>query len=113
MTKVIVPNRSSHDFSDASRYGEVLFMTVGTLPKYSVADMTRVWNEFFIKHEISKDDYILPSALPIFTHIGCALFALKFGQLNLLLFVRNKYAARKLMLKEFLGGSDDFEHGKE
>lgn len=98
MPTVFIPSAGSHDFSDATRYGSLFFLSSEPLAKFSVNHMSRLWIEAL--KDSTKEDFILPCGLSIFTSIGCAIFASKHGVLNLLLFRDRKYLSRRILLKE-------------
>lgn len=96
MPKVLIPNKSAHDFSRAREYGELIFLTDGRINKYSVANMVREFEP--IIEESSPDDYILPTSLGILSSILQAMFAVKHRRLNLLLFKNGEYVERRVLL---------------
>lgn len=83
MPTVYIINRSAHDFSDAKRYGELEFLTQGSVNRFSTGNMARIFTEKLAQS--SPDDYLLPTGLSIMTAIACAVFALRHKRLNLLL----------------------------
>lgn len=83
MAKVFVVNKSSHDFSRAMKFGELIFMSEGRLDKFGTNNMHRLFNEFLATS--SRDDYILPCSLSIANIIAASIFAVRHGKLNLLL----------------------------
>jgi len=94
--KVYIVNRSSHDFSAAEQFGELVFLSEGPMNRYSTNNMYRVFKE--VMEESSGDDYIVPCALNVMNSIACALFAYKHGKLNLLLFKDGSYIERNHIL---------------
>lgn len=100
MPKVFIPNKGAHDFSDAERYGELVFVTKGELSKFACGTMARCWASAL--NTATKDDFIAVSSLTTLCTIGAALFARKFGTLNLLIFRNGKYMARHMLLSQLL-----------
>lgn len=98
MPTVYVINRSSHDFSDAERYGRLEFLTEGSVNRFATANMVRIFADSLKNSQ--AEDYILPTGLNIMTVIACVVFALKHKALNLLLFKRvgpkGSYVARNM-----------------
>lgn len=92
MTNVYVVNKSSHDFSPAEEYGELVFLSSGPMNRYSTNNMAREFGE--IMKDSSPGDYIVPCSLNVMNAIACAIFAHKHGTLNLLLFRRGEYIER-------------------
>lgn len=97
MPKVYVLNQSGHDFSDAERFGECIFVTKGTISPFNVNNMYRIFMDAFEDAEAS--DYILITSLTILGCVACSLFAHKFSRLNLLLFKDGKYVERRLVFE--------------
>lgn len=91
--KVYIINKSSHDFTDANRYGDPVFLTEGQLDRFNTNQMCRVINEGL--KDSTPNDYILITSMTILCSLTCATFAHKHGVLNLLLFRNGKYIERK------------------
>lgn len=104
--KVLVVNRSSHDYSMAEDFGELVFMTEGNMPsRYAASKMFRAF-EPFIK-ESKKTDFILLTSMTIMCSIACSMFASKHGRLNLLLYKQDtkaegRYIKRTIIFGEML-----------
>lgn len=86
--KVFVPNRSGHDFTSAERYGELVYLTEGSVNRFQVANIMRDCQEAM--KDAAAGDFILISSLSVINSVACALFAYKFGRLNLLQFDNRK-----------------------
>lgn len=97
MPKVFIPNKGSHDYTDAKRFGTLEYVTSGYQNKYSIGSMIRCWKHALI--ESSPDDYILQTSLSILNAVGLALFALKHGgRCNILLWRKDRYIDRTFFL---------------
>jgi hypothetical protein len=94
--KVFVVNKSAHDFKPAEEYGEVIFLSEGSMNRYSTNSMIRQFKE--IMEDSEKGDYIVPCSLNVMNSIACAIFANKHGCLNLLLFKDGIYIERNHIL---------------
>lgn len=94
--KVYIVNRSSHDFSAAEQFGDLIFLSEGPMNRYSTNNMHRVFKE--VMKDSCEDDYIVPCALNVMNSIACALFAHRHGKLNLLLFKDGDYIERNHIL---------------
>lgn len=105
MPSIFVPNKGSHDYGDALRYGELQYVTKGEQNRYAIGTMVRQWVK--VLRGSSPEDYILLSSLTNLCCIGCALFAMKHKKLNLLLFRNDKYIERKLELGDAFEEVDD------
>lgn len=92
MNKVYIVNKSSHDFSPALQYGELVFLSEGPMNRYSTNNMLRAFTEKM--KDSSGEDFIVPCSLNVMNSICCALFAYKHGKLNLLLFKDGHYIER-------------------
>lgn len=89
---VYIVNKSSHDFSAAEQYGEVIFLSEGPMNRYSTNNMHRTFTDKM--KDSSPDDYIVPCALNVMNSLACAIFSHKHGKLNLLLFKDGEYLER-------------------
>lgn len=96
MTNVYVVNRSNHDFSDAEKYGRVIFLSEGPMNRYATNNMLRMFQEGLMNS--SPSDYIVPCSLNVMNSLACAVFARRHGTLNLLLFKDGKYIERNHVL---------------
>ena len=94
--KVYVINKSSHDFSRAEEFGEIVYMSEGRMNRFGTNDMIRKFKEAM--EDSSKDDYLLLCSLNVMNAIACAVFARKHGTLNLLLFKGGEYIERNHLL---------------
>jgi len=94
MPRVYVINRAAHDFSDAERFGELVFCTEGEVDKFDVSQMFRELSTQLKNSE--ADDFILLTSLTSLCSVACSIFAAKHQQLNLLLFKGDGYISRSL-----------------
>ena len=100
MPTVYVVNKGGHDFSAATQYGKLVFLSEG---QYSPFSVDKIYREMARKLKYSKpEDYILSTGLSIMNSIACSCFVHKHGKLNLLLFKNDKYIARTLLIGELL-----------
>jgi hypothetical protein len=95
--KVFVPNEGAgHDYSDAERYGELVFVTGGSINPFDTGVMNRAWSSALA--DSSPSDYLVVTSLNSLCMIGAAQFAIKHKRLNLLLFSsRGKYRKREIV----------------
>jgi hypothetical protein len=97
MGKVYVVNKSNHDFREAEKFGELVFLSEGSMDRYEVNNMARQFKEKMVDSNAS--DHIVLCSLATMNSIACSLFALKHQTLNLLLFKHGRgYIERNLML---------------
>ena len=96
MSKVFIVNRSSHDFSAANKYGDIIFLSEGSMNRYAVNSMFRQFTEAM--KNSGDHDYIVPCSLNVMNSIACAIYASKHHKLNLLLFKDGGYIERNLVL---------------
>lgn len=106
MPRVYVVNKGGHNHHDAERFGELVFMSEGTVNRYAVSQMYRQFAECLGKS--SEDDYILITGLSVMASVACSIFARIHGRLNLLLFKSSRsseegrYVERTIMIDELL-----------
>lgn len=84
MAIVYIVNKSSHNFSEAEKFGKLVFMSEGRLNRYATNDMVRKFSDAM--RNSTKEDYLLPCSLNTANVMAGAIFARKHGRLNLLLF---------------------------
>ena len=98
MPNVFIVSNSGHDFSDAKKYGNLMFLSEGAMDRYQVNNMLRQFKESM---KISTpNDFILPCGLSVMNSIACATFVTLHGRLNLLLFKKGKYVERNIIFKK-------------
>jgi len=95
--KVFVVNDSGHDLSDATRFGELVVMTVGDVPKYHCTKWLREFMGYL--EGSSPEDYILQSGPSTVNSIACCVFVHLHGRLNLLLYTGEQYVEQTLVFK--------------
>jgi len=97
MTNVYIVNKSAHDFTEAEKYGKLIFITKGRLNRFNVNDMHRQTIESL--EDSTALDYIVPCSLNVLNSIVCATFAVKHKRLNLLLFKQGDYIERNIVFE--------------
>lgn len=96
MPKVFIVNKSSHDFSSAESFGEIIYLSEGPMNRYATNNMFRMFSS--LMESSTGFDYIVPCSLNVMNAIACAIFASKHNRLNLLLFKQGEYLERNLIL---------------
>ena len=94
MRKVFVLNKGAHNYSDAERYGDLIYCTDGAIDKLDIQQMFRELQPHIA--DSSPDDYILLTSLTSLCSVACAMFAAKHGRLNLLIFKGDGYISRSI-----------------
>jgi len=99
VSKVYVVNKSAHDFTDAERYGKLVFLTEGRQYHHNANNMAARIATVLMDSE--PDDYIVLTSLNVLCALTAAIFSLMHdGRLNILLFKNGRYAARELRLDQ-------------
>lgn len=98
MPKVYIVSKSSHDFTDAERYGDLIPLSSGPMNRYNTNNIHRQFSD--IMDESTEEDYILICGLSIMSSIACGIMAAKHGRLNILIFRQGRYVERNLILRE-------------
>jgi hypothetical protein len=96
--KVFIMTDGGHDYSDAGRFGELVFCTQEIIRKDDVAQMYRVMKAALI--DATPDDYLLVGSLTTLCMVAASIMGDKFGELHLLLFKDGQYVARDLILDQ-------------
>jgi hypothetical protein len=94
MSYVYILNRAGHDYSDAERFGELIYCTSGSLDKLDIQQMYREITAAFADSE--SGDWIVLTSLTSLCSVACAIFSLKHGRLNLLIHTQKGYVERQL-----------------
>jgi len=98
MPTVFIVNRSAHNYSKATEFGPLDYLSDGPMGRYEVNNIHRVFWEK-LQHS-QPDDLIVPCGLTIMSCIACAIMASLHGRINVLLYNRGKYMERNIILKE-------------
>ena len=98
MRKVYIVNKSNHDFSEAEKFGKLIFCTEGRFNRFGTNDMCRKFDDAMRNSE--SGDYILLCSLNVMNAVACAIFAAKHKTLNLLLYKDGKYIERNHLLED-------------
>lgn len=96
--KVYIVNKSGHDFSDAERFGDLVFMTRGTINRYAVNVIFREFNQYL--KDSKPEDFIIVTGMSTMLCVVSAIFAAKHHRLNLLLYKNGRYLERSLIFDE-------------
>lgn len=97
---VFITNKSGHDFSPATKFGELRFLTVGSVDKYNI---NTLYGEIIDGLEGSTDrDFLMVSSLTVLNVVAAAILARKYGKLNLLLYRNGDYIERNLNIDSLL-----------
>lgn len=100
MSKVYVVNKGGHDYSDAERFGELVYLSEGTQNRFAAGAIYRAFVE--VLQDSNRGDYILVTSMNVLNSIASAIFARKHGKLNLLLFQAGRYEPRELDIDSLL-----------
>ena len=84
MRKVFVINQSSHDYSVAEQFGELVFMTKGSVNRFNVSEIFRLLDPFL--SQSSENDYLLVGGHSVLCSVACSMFVAKHKRLNLLIY---------------------------
>jgi len=98
MPKVFILNKDERDYSDAERFGEVLFVTKGRIPNpYDITGLHKIIEQMM--NMVKEDDYIVISTIPILHMIASSFIAAKYGKVNYLTFGYGKYQEQTVIYK--------------
>ena len=104
--KVYIPNKAGHDFSDAERFGDLVYLTQGIVKRYSTNHIYRQLIEGM--EGAMPQDYLLVSSLSIINAIAASILARQFGKVNYLLFSGGSYMERTVDVDALLQeGTED------
>ena len=102
MPTVYVVNKSGHDFSSAEKFGDLKYLSVGTINPYQVLKIYRQFAEGL--KDSTPDDYLLITGLPIMTAVATAIMSRKHGVVNFLIYHAgtNTYKNRRIIIDTLL-----------
>lgn len=93
--KVYVLAKGGHDYSDAERFGKLVFLNVPSYAKWDIARLYGELQEGFM--DATPDDLILVSYMPSHCAVATAIFIEWFGRVNFLIYRKDKYEEHKLI----------------
>lgn len=96
MKNVYVVNNGGHDYSDAERFGQVVFCMQSSVGKWDTSQMYRELSEALA--DAKEDDYLVLSSLTSLCCVATAILADRFGEVHFLIFKDGKYVERTLVL---------------
>jgi len=96
MPNVYVVNKSSHDYSRAKEYGQLIYCSEGRMNRFGTNDMIRKFKDAM--RNSRPGDYVLLCSLNVMNALACAVFASKHRNINLLLYKDGKYIERNHLL---------------
>ena len=96
--KVFVVNNGGHDYSDAERFGEIVYCTGNIIRRDDTAQMFRELREAL--SDANPEDYILMSSLTSLCCVATAIMVEKFGELHMLIFHNGQYVSRDVILRD-------------
>jgi len=91
---IFIPNKGAYDYSDAERFGSLVFLSEGTLTRLNTNSLYRMFCNGM--RNAQAQDYLLVSSLPVFNAIACGILVYKFGRVNYLLFSNGAYKERSV-----------------
>jgi len=112
--KVYIVNKGGHNHIDAERFGDLVFLSEGSINRYAANSIYRRFAT--ILEDSSPEDYILITGLSVMSSIACSIFSHLHGRINLLLYKTTRgekegyYIERTIILDELL---KEEESGKE
>jgi len=86
--KVYVVNKGTHDYSKATTYGDLIYLTEGY---YNLLSIGKIYRTILpVLKQSGPDDLILLCGPTIMNSLVCSMMAVKHGHLNLLLFLTSR-----------------------
>ena len=98
--KVYVPNQSYHDFSDATRFGELVFLTQGPQDILKLNTVYRRVGELL--RDAIAGDYLLISGPITVNAMAASILAYRFGRVKYLIFdgASGRYVSKPILLSQ-------------
>lgn len=98
--KVFVINKSTHDYSKAEEFGDLVFITENAMNRFSTSKMYRTFKPFIEASQIG--DCILVSGLTVMNIVFCIMFARLHGRVNLLIYKPDRRDPGRYVLREIV-----------
>jgi hypothetical protein len=94
--KVYVLSDGGHDYTDAERFGELVFLNI---PRHARWDVARLYEELQegLK-DATSDDLFIVSHLASHCCVATALLVEWFGKVNFLIYRKDKYEEHRLVV---------------
>lgn len=105
MPKVFIPAIGPHDFTPAEKYGELVYLTDGSLSPYAIGRLIRLLVRKL--RDSTPKDYLLVTSHTNLNLLCAAILSRKHGGLNLLVFGKSGYTKYSLHLDELLNLYDN------
>lgn len=100
--KVYILSNGGHDYTDAARFGELVFLNI---PSHLKWDIAALYDELSEKLEDAKvDDLLVVSHLTSHCCVATALLIEWFGRVNFLIYRKDKYEEKKLVVNDSVVG---------
>lgn len=98
--KVYILADGGHDYSDAERFGTLVFLKI---PTYAKWDIARLYDELQegLK-EAEADDLLVVSHLTSHCCVATAIMVEWFGRVNFLIYRKDRYEEKKLILNDMV-----------
>lgn len=96
--RVYVPVKSTHNFDDAKQYGQLTYLTQGTLNKLALVELYRVIAAALAGAE--PDDYLMLAGPTTVNVVAASILSHRFGRINYLVFdgYTQKYVSRPIVI---------------
>lgn len=101
MRTVFIANRSYHDYTPATSFGKLVFLSQGQVNKMEIGAIYREFEQGL--KDSHEHDLFMPTALPILCGIGTAIMVAKHGKVNYLIFQHGRYFEKTIDLSIFSG----------
>lgn len=103
MSTVYIINKGCHDYSKATKFGKLKYLSNEDMDRFSTGKMYRIFKKRL--EDSSPEDYLLISGMTIMSVVACSIFASKHNRVNLLLYnfgpgKTADYVERTVMLED-------------
>lgn len=98
--KVYILSNGGHDYTDATRFGELVYLNI---PSHLKWDTAALYDELVEKMEDAEpEDLLVISHLTSHCCVATALLVEWFGRVNFLIYRKDKYEEKKLILNNMI-----------
>lgn len=100
--KVYVLSKGGHDYSDAERFGKLVFLDIPSYLKWDIDSLYRELQNGL--RDANRDDLFIVSNLASHCCVATAILVEWFGQVNFLIYRKDRYEEKKLVVNAEVEG---------
>jgi hypothetical protein len=109
MATVYVVNKGQgHDFTAAKRFGDIVYLSEGIVPRFAVSKMMRMF--FQILKDSKPSDMLLQTSLTTMNSVAVAIMVHLHKRVNILLYRDDGYVKRSISFEDITKEKEEEEN---